>query len=245
MSRFIPRPGREEPDGRPGTLQLWMLGKTAHVRDSAGSKCILSSGTEIASCSRWYNPVDKATAGFVSVSTALASRVVGSTKPVRAVATESTATAVSTATVVYELRPGEQLQLITASADNMMTGNAHDPTADAASLALATDPSTIASASGAFWNNFWDSSLVKLPSRPALEQMWFGSLYTTAISTAGARSVARTSGRLPPPGLYGPFASGDFCFWNGTHPPRRCFSPLASLLALSLVQVALLAPKKP
>ena len=45
--------------------------------------------------------------------------------------------------------------------------------------------------------------------------MWFGSQYATVGSTATKAVVSKLDGRLPPPGLYGPFATGDFCFWNG------------------------------
>ena len=37
----------------------------------------------------------------------------------------------------------------------------------------------------------------------------------TAASAAPANVVDRLEGKLPPPGLYGPFATADFAFWNG------------------------------
>ena len=198
-------------------LQLWALGKTSHVRSSANSSCTLSADGKTTSCGRHYNP-GATTTGYVSVATALATHVVGATPPTRsAVAIEACVNrfeCVSTATTVYEIGPGQTLQLITTSADNLLTGNAHDPMPDAASLALGGSPAAIAEASAAFWRSYWNASSVELPTRPALERMWFGSQYSTAGSTASADTVTRMQKKLPPPGLYGPFATGDFAFWN-------------------------------
>ena len=199
-------------------LQLWALGKTSHVRSSANSSCTLSADGKTASCGRHYNP-RATTTGYVSVSTALATHVVSATPPARsAVVTEACVNrfeCISTATTVYEISPGQTLQLVTTSADNVLAGNAHDPMPDAASLALGGSPAAIAGASSAFWRSYWNASSVELPTRPALERMWFGSQYSTAGSTASADTVARMQKKLPPPGLYGPFATGDFAFWNG------------------------------
>jgi hypothetical protein len=189
-------------------LQLWSLGKTSHVRSSANSSCTLSADGKTASCVRHYNP-GATTTGYVSVATALATLVVGATAPTRSAVTIEACVSrfecISTATTAYELSPGQTLQLITTSADNLLTGNAHDPIQDAASLALDGSPAAIAEASSAFWRDYWNASSVELPTRPALERMWFGSQYATAGSTASADTVARMQKKLPPPGLYGPF----------------------------------------
>jgi hypothetical protein len=199
-------------------LQLWSLGKTSHVRSSANSSCMLSADGKTASCGRHYNP-RATTTGYVSVATALATHVVSATQPTRrAVAIEACVNrfeCISTVTTAYEISPGQTLQLITTSADNVIKGNAHDPIPDAASLALGGSPAAIAEASSAFWRSYWNASSVELPTRLALERMWFGSQYSTAGSTASADTVARMQKKLPPPGLYGPFATGDFAFWNG------------------------------
>merc|ERR1719215_1710143 len=55
-------------------LQLWMLGRTSHVRSSVNSSCTLSADGKTASCGRHYNP-RTTTTGYVSVATALATRV--------------------------------------------------------------------------------------------------------------------------------------------------------------------------
>ena len=199
-------------------LQLWSLGKTSHVRSSANSSCMLSADGRTASCGRHYNSRATAT-GFVSVATALATHVVSTTPPVHsAVVIEACVNrfeCISTATTVFKISPGQTLQLVTTSADNIIAGNAHDPIPDAASLALGGSPAAIAEASSAFWRRYWNASSVDLPTRPALERMWFGSQYSTAGSTASADTVVQMQGKLPPPGLYGPFATGDFAFWNG------------------------------
>ena len=47
----------------------------------------------------------------------------------------------------------------------------------------------------------------------SLSDCRYGSQYATAGSTAPADVVTWMQGKLPPPGLYGPFATCDF--WNG------------------------------
>ena len=212
-------------------VQLWALGRTSHVRPSAASSCALSTAG-VGSCSRRYNAPN--VTGFVAPWTALASRVVGkkASDHVLEEVCVNRFECVSTATSVYEIQPGETLQLISAAADNLLQGNAHDPGPDAAALAAAATPAAIARASGAFWRRFWNASGVSLPSRPALERMWYGAQFATVGSTASAGVVARMQGMLPPPGLYGPFATGDFAFWNGDV-STQCLLDVACAAAVS------------
>ena len=51
------------------------------------------------------------------------------------------------------------------------------------------------------------------------------SRYATVGSTAAVEVVTRMQGKLPPPGLYGPFATGDFAFWNGDFTLVRAARP--------------------
>lgn len=194
-------------------LALWTLGHTSHVRTSSASECVLESGG--ASCSRRFN--DPNTTGFFAPWTALGNFVVDAA-PIRSNIVNSCPNrfaCFSTATAVYEMHSSTTLHLVTTAADNLLLGNAHNPSADAISLAKSLQPDTITAASNAFWSQYWNASVISLPSRPALERMWFGAQYVTAAATAPASVVKRSHGRLPPPGLYGPFATGDFAFWNG------------------------------
>lgn len=197
-------------------LQLWVLGRTSHVRSSVTSSCNMTS-TGVATCSRRYNPAN--VTGFVSPWTALGNRVVGKHDLVRSALLEEVCVnrfeCVSTATSVYRVQPGQVFQFITTASDNLLQGNAHDPASDAATLAQETAPGTVVDASSAFWRSYWNASGVLLPTRPALERMWYGAQYATVGAAASAETVMRMKGKLPPPGLYGPFATGDFAFWNG------------------------------
>ena len=78
---------------------------------------------------------------------------------------------------VYQIHPGETIHLITTAADNLIQGNAHDPTPNAAALAVSASPTAIAEASDQFWRGYWNASSVDLPTRPALENAWYGSQY--------------------------------------------------------------------
>ena len=91
-------------------------------------------------------------------------------------------------------------------------------------------------------SKFWSMSAVSLPTRPALERMWFGSQYATVGSTATKAVVSKLDGRLPPPGLYGPFATGDFCFWNGDF-TLDCESPSTKHVADPTVRLVGFGPR--
>ena len=192
-------------------LQLWTLGKTSHVRSSANSSCAFTGTGHGGSCSRRYSDQLSVGDSYVAPWTALANRIESGPPAIRSEVLNERCLnrfeCVSTATTTHELRPGETITLITTAADNLLKGNAHDPAEDAATLGANYAAAEIAEASAAFWRGYWDASSVQLPSRPALERMWYGSQYSTVGSTASAVVVQRMQGKLPPPGLYGPFAT--------------------------------------
>ena len=155
------------------------------------------------------------------------------------------------------------VELVVALADNVMGSNNDDPAASATSLALATSPAEVDQSSKAFWRAYWAASSVTLPTRKALETMWYGAQYATATAFPSARTVRLTKGRAPPPGLYGPYTTADFAFWNGdytldynqeatyfhvyssNHPERAAgyFGPLIDWMGAARAQAAEAAAK--
>ena len=210
-------------------LQLWTLGHNRHVRATAASECAVASNTTttaaagVAWCSRRFNQPNAT--GFFGPRTAVANRAVDARGDAVVPAATQPATAVvnsdglSTSTTVYSITAGTTIYILTTVADNVGTlDNRDDPALAAAALAAtAKPPAAIAAASNAFWRTFWNASSVSLPTRPVLERMWFGSQYNTAGSAASAAVNAKWNNRVPPPGLYGPFATADFDFWNGDY----------------------------
>lgn len=93
---------------------------------------------------------------------------------------------------------------------------AHDPAPDAlAAVAplVAGGPAAVAAASAsaaAWWAAYWGRSSLSLPSRPAVEALWHGSLYALA-------GFASPRGDVPGPGLYGPWATQDGPNWHGDY----------------------------
>ena len=110
------------------------------------------------------------------------------------------------------------LRFVVSLTDNLLGTNDDDPTEAAAMLALSTEASAVARASASFWASFWGdetSPAVSLPTRPAISAMWYGAQYATACAYPTNSMVARTGGKAPPPGLYGPWTTADYAFWNG------------------------------
>ena len=132
---------------------------------------------KIPGCYRRYN-VPNASSSFFSPWTAIANRVIvargreGAQTPAALVNTGE----ISTATSTYTMHPGDTIYVVTTVRDNLLGGNLHNPTPDAATLALASVPAAVTAQSSASWAHFWNASSVSLPTRPALERMWFGSV---------------------------------------------------------------------
>ena len=113
------------------------------------------------------------------------------------------------------LHPNRVLSLVISLADNLLAGNAHDPTADAVAQAVDRSPASVAADAKAWWAAFWGRSAIALPQSPMIEAFWYGSQYATAAMAASTEMLAQTRGLLPPPGLYGPWVSTDSPAWNG------------------------------
>ena len=111
----------------------------------------------------------------------------------------------------------EKLRLVIALADNLLGDNEDDPAPAAAALALNTSAGAVKASSQALWRSYWNASSISLPTRPAIEAMWYGAQYVTACMTPSASMHRRLRSRAPPPGLYGPFTTTDFAFWNGDY----------------------------
>eukprot|EP01043_Picozoa_sp_COSAG02_P024682 COSAG02_NODE_1358_length_13076_cov_6.377745_4_plen_493_part_00 len=130
------------------------------------------------------------------------------------------------------LQPGEVLSLVTSLKDNLLAGNAHDPTDDAVAQAIAKSPGAVAADANAWWAAFWGKAAIALPQSPMIEAFWYGSQYATAAMTASTELLEQTNGLLPPPGLYGPWVSTDSPAWNGGESCGSSFhrSPAVNML---------------
>jgi len=72
----------------------------------------------------------------------------------------------------------------------------------------------IGAARDAFWGEFWGRASVSLPQQPLLQALWEGAAYALACA-------ASTNASVPPPALYGPWASTDACGWQGDYTVRN------------------------
>ena len=69
----------------------------------------------------------------------------------------------------------EPVFVVTALADNLVEGNAHDPAGEAAARARAVRPADVIADAAAYWQRFWAKSSVSLPGFPMLEDFWHGA----------------------------------------------------------------------
>jgi hypothetical protein len=90
------------------------------------------------------------------------------------------------------------------------SGGSNDPSSAAVSQAFAADAGVIAADAALFWTSFWGRSSVSLPGQPGLEALWNGAAYALAATSSADANV-------PPPGLYGVWATSDGCNWNGDY----------------------------
>ncbi len=76
------------------------------------------------------------------------------------------------------------------------------------------DTTRIASRNNDFYTTFWNASSISLPSRPRVEQLWYGALAAlVGFSSADPAVVAG--------GLYGPWATMDNPNWHGDYTVRQ------------------------
>ena len=98
---------------------------------------------------------------------------------------------------------GGRLSIVTALADNLLQGNAHDPAPGAKALATSSTAAAVAAAAASHWASFWGShsASISLPSSPAVEAYWRGALYATACMTPSTEVLTKYDGQAPPSGL--------------------------------------------
>ena len=98
---------------------------------------------------------------------------------------------------------GPALSIVTALADNLLQGNAHDPAPGAKALATSSTAAAVAAAAASHWASFWGShsASISLPSSPAVEAYWRGALYATACMTPSTEVLTKYDGQAPPSGL--------------------------------------------
>ena len=72
----------------------------------------------------------------------------------------------SVASGVVELTSGVAISLVVAVSDNLLEGNLHDPSTEAAALARSTSAAQVATDSASWWGKFWSKSSVSLPDSP-------------------------------------------------------------------------------
>lgn len=202
------------------SITLFTYGPNRHVRPTTRATCaILNGDGTVGACSRRFHT--PGTTGYHAPWSALAVRTIGAT-PSSVEAANATMTGsyqVSYVKSSFAVVPSSagRLRVVVSLADNLLAGNDDDPAPAAAALARSTAPDDVRNASQRFWAAYYGASRVWLPSRPAIEAMWLGAQYASACSMPSAAVHARLRGRAPPPGLYGPFATTDFAFWNGDY----------------------------
>jgi len=112
---------------------------------------------------------------------------------------------------VVSLAAGSSVTLLVAEAEAIGSEACKtDPSFRAVSLSSSLDPDAIDSSSSAFWKAYWGRSALFLPTRPRVQQLWYGASYAMALTASRDPSTA-------PPGLYGVFATSDGCLWNGDY----------------------------
>lgn len=119
-------------------------------------------------------------------------------------------------TTVHSLEAGNVIQVVTAAADNLLTGSGADPTEAALELAKA-EPKEVSGAAATWWRDFWSHSSIHLPTQPQIQEFWYGAQFITAGMTATSELLERTRGELPASGLYGPWVTTDNPSWNGDY----------------------------
>lgn len=131
-------------------------------------------------------------------------------------------------TAVVNVLSSTPLSIVVAEAEARGNPGA-DPTPDAVVQAALADAGGVAAAAAAFWQEYWGRASVSLPGQPLVEAFWAGAQHALA-------ATASTDANVPPPGLYGVWATSDGCNWNGD---CEAFSPLSSSPMLACPQISL------
>lgn len=118
---------------------------------------------------------------------------------------------------ILKLPSGVTVSIVTALADNLVTGNKHDPTPDALAAARTATPGDVEVSAAGWWTEFWGKSGISIPAEPEVEKFWYGAQYIMATMSASARLLDKYQGLIPPSGLYGPWVTSDSPAWNGDY----------------------------
>jgi len=70
---------------------------------------------------------------------------------------------------------GSHTSVVTAVVDNLVMGNGHNPTPDAAASATTVRPGEVTADAASHWRLFWAKSSVSLPTFPEIEDFWHGA----------------------------------------------------------------------
>lgn len=118
------------------------------------------------------------------------------------------------ATLSFELPAGAWAAVLVAEAETRGPGLTDPVPAALAALGdLLVAPggaAAVADAAAAFWAEFWSRATISLPSRPRVEDLWFGCQYVLATGSSARAGDAA-------PGLYGPWVTADGPNWHGDY----------------------------
>ena len=120
--------------------------------------------------------------------------------------TASTAVGVWESTISATLQGGK-LPISLLIGEVEATVNTTDPAIAAAALITAATPAIVTAAAEQWWSQFWKTGAsVTFPANVVLESLWNGAQYLLG-------ATASTDATVPPPGLYGVWATSDDCSW--------------------------------
>jgi hypothetical protein len=181
--------------------EVWALSANRHIPAASGTAVASKSSL---GCSRRFGPPIE---GVKVMWSALALRLAGAND--EGPATNGTETGTTALSRVHQLKADTTYSFVVSLADNLLSTNEADPTAAAMALADAASPAMVSIAAAQWWSKFWSASAVQLPTQPNVSTLWVGAQYVSACMTASPALMEVTKGMLPPPGLYGPWASGN------------------------------------
>eukprot|EP01116_Phalansterium_solitarium_P024282 TRINITY_DN8859_c0_g1_i1.p1 TRINITY_DN8859_c0_g1~~TRINITY_DN8859_c0_g1_i1.p1 ORF type:complete len:900 (+),score=224.85 TRINITY_DN8859_c0_g1_i1:143-2842(+) len=145
---------------------------------------------------------------FGRVWAALATAVTGATTVAYS---NSTSKAAWQATVQVTVAAGSVASVLTIENENWYT---EDPTPFALQeldmIEGSGGASWVEANADEWWTDFWAQSAVQFPSRPAVEEYWYGAQYILACA-------ASSDADAPAPGLYGPWVTTDQPDWHGDY----------------------------
>ena len=123
--------------------------------------------------------------------------------------------------MLVRVAAGAAASLVTAEVE--VASFADDPSSQAAAaLRVALAPgelSRLEAERRAHIESYWSRAGISLPTQPAVEALWWGAV-------GGLAAAVSSDPAVPTPGLYGPFASADYAYWNGDYTldcKRQCF----------------------